>query len=155
VARTFHVYPKAVLEGSTWTLIVKVHEPSTRTNSQFVHAVAAGVTVANPLRELKISFDLTTGDTDTPQDIDDALFVDDIQPGPQVETVWSNWQERAEAILGGLTDPTLADYWAEWSQQDTAKTRSDARKALITQRGWTIDAGSVHQHEGDGTNTDE
>jgi hypothetical protein len=25
---------------------------------------------------------------------------------------------------------------------------------LITQRGWSIDVGSVHQHEGDGTVTE-
>jgi hypothetical protein len=106
----------------------------------------------SPLRELKVVFDVTVADTDTDQDVDDALFVDDIKPGPSIETVIGNWIERAEAIIGA-TDPTLADYWAEWSKQDTAKTRNDARKALVKQRGWTVTA--VHQHEGDNSNTDE
>jgi hypothetical protein len=32
--------------------------------------------------------------------------------------------------------------------------RQDARRALVIQRGWQIDVGSVHQHEGDESNTD-
>jgi hypothetical protein len=153
MARSLHVYPKATLVGSTWTLIVKVYEATTRVTNRFEHTIPAGVTVSNPLRELKIAFDLEVADTDTDQDVDDALFTDDIKPGPQVQTVWGNWQDRAETIIGGLTNPTLGDYWADWSKQDTAKTRSDARRALVTQRGWTVS--NVHQHEGDGTNTDE
>jgi hypothetical protein len=152
--RQLHVYPKVGLVGSTWTLRVKVYEPAIGVSSLFIHDIPAGITATTPLRELKLSFDLTVDDTDTDQDVDDALFLDDIKPGPQSATVWSNWQDRAEAIIAGLADPyTIADYWAAWSQQDTAKTRQDARRALVTQRGWAVT--SVHQHEGDGTNTDE
>jgi hypothetical protein len=154
MARSLHVYPKAILEGSSWTFIVKVYEHATRTTNRFLHTIPAGVIASTPLRELKISFDLEVADTDTDSDVDDALFVDDIKPGPQTATVWGNWQTRAESVISGLSDPyTLADYWADWSKQDTAKTRTDARRALVTQRGWTVS--NVHQHEGDGTNTDE
>jgi len=139
--------------GSTWTFYVNVYEHATRVTSRFTHTVAAGLTATTDLRELKYGFDLTVGDTDTDQDVDDALFLDDIKNGPGVETVIGNWQERAENNIAGLSDPyTLADYWAGWSQQDTAKTRSDGRTALITGRGWTVTF--FHQHEGDGTNTD-
>jgi hypothetical protein len=156
MARNLHVYPKAVLDGSTWTLLVKVYEHATGVNSRFLHSVPAGVTVTTPLHELKVSFDLVVADTDTDQDVDDALFIDDIKPGAQIGTVWSEWQGRAETIISGLAPGfTLIDYWSEWKKSDTAKTRNDARRALVTQRGWTIVAGSVHQHEGDGTNTDE
>lgn len=156
MARTLHVYPKAVLDGSTWTFLVKVYEPATQANSRFEHTVAAGVTAEVPLTLLKISFDLIVDDLDTDEDVDDALFVDDIKPGAQTATVWSNWQETAETIVSGLTSGyTAADFRAAWTTSDTAGVRSDARRALITQRGWTIDVGSIHQHEGDGTNTDE
>ena len=154
MARNLNVYPKASIEGSTWTFIVKVYEHATKTYSRFEHVVPAGVTAASPLLELKVVFDLTVGDTDTDQDVDDALFVDDIKPGAGVETVIGNWIDRAETIIAGLSAPyTRWDYWAEWSKQDTAKTRNDARAALVTGRGWTVTY--VHQHEGDGTNTDE
>ena len=152
--RILNVYPKATLVGSEWTFIVKVTDLDTRSVSKFTHIIPAGVTATVPLLELKVVFDLTVADTDTDQDVDDALFDDDIKPGPQTETVWSNWQERAETIIGSLSAPyTVQDYWAEWSKQDTAKTRNDARSALVSGRGWTV--GAVHQHEGDGTNTDE
>ncbi len=114
----------------------------------FIHTVAS--TVAGDLRELKLVFDVEVADTDTSQDVDDALFVDDIKNGPGVETVWGNWQGRAEGnITPGMTQ---AEYDAAWSKQDTAKTRNDASKALVSQRGWTVS--NVHQHEGDGSNTD-
>ena len=153
MARTLRVYPKAVIAGSTWTLLVKVNEPGTGTNSRFDHTVVAGVTITGvPLRLLKFVFGLVVDDTDTDQEIDDALFFDDIKPGPQVETVWGNWQDLAEGILGGLpADTDELDFWAEWSKSNTAGVRNDARRALITQRGWTIPAGTIHQHEGDST----
>lgn len=159
MARELHVFPKVSLVGSTWTLRVNVYEHAAyvpgvtskeEATSRFVHEIPAGVTVTVPLRELKVAFDLTVGDTDTDQDVDDMLFVDDVKPGPAVETVWGNWQERAEGIIG-VTDPTLAEYWAAWSKADTAKTRNDVASA-VSGRGWTVTA--VHQHEGDGTNTD-
>jgi len=153
VARLLHVYPKATLEGSTWTFYVNVYEHDSGVTSRFVHTIAAGVTVTTPLSELKIGFDLTVDDTDTDLDVDDALFLDDIRPGPQTATVIGNWIGQAEDIIDGLTDPTVAEYWAGWSHQDTAKIRQDTRRALVTQRGWTITF--VHQHEGDGTTTDE
>jgi hypothetical protein len=130
-----------------------MYEHTAGVTSRFVHVIPAGLTATSDLRELKYGFDLTVDDTDTDQDVDDALFVDDIRNGPQVETVIGNWIDRAEVIIAGLSDPyTVADYWAGWSQQDTAKTRNDGRTALITGRGWTVT--SFHQHEGDGTNTD-
>jgi len=153
VARLLHVYPKATLVGSTWTFIVNVYEHATRVTSRFTHSIPAGLTATIDLRELKYGFDLTVGDTDTDQDVDDALFADDIRNGPQVETVIGNWIDRAETNIGGLSDPyTLEEYWASWSLQDTNKTRNDGRSALISGRGWTVSA--FHQHEGNGTNTD-
>lgn len=153
MARTFHVYPKAQLVDSTWKLVVKVYEPSTKENWRFVHEITAGVVASTALFELKISFDLIVADTDTPQDVDDALFVDDIAPGPSVASVWARWQDRAENIISGLSAPyTLSNYWADWAPNNTAKTRTDARKALMTQRGWSVPF--IHWHEGDGTSED-
>ena len=153
MARTFHVYPKATLVGDVWKLIVKVYEPSTKANWRFIHDLAAGVTATTNLVELKISFDLITDDSDTPQDVDDSLYLDDIKPGGGVETVWGNWQDRAEGIIAVLpASYTIRDYWSDWTQQDTAAVRSDARRALITQRGWSIPF--IHWHEGDGTSGD-
>lgn len=154
MARTLHVYPKAIIDASTWTYLLKVGD------SRFTHTVAAGVNATTELRLLKLVFDLTVEDTDTDQDVDDALFVDDIRPGPQVETVWGNWQERAEGIIAGLTPGyTVADFWAEWTKGDTQAVRNDANRALVAGpggigRGWEIVVGTLHQHEGDGTNTD-
>lgn len=149
MSKLLHVYPKAVLDSSTWFLDVKVFEAATRLTTRFTHEIPAGV-VGN-IRELKVTFNVVVSDTDFALDVDDALFVDDIKGGPSVETVWGNWQERAEKnYTPGMTQ---VEYWAEWSKQDTAKTRNDARRSLVTQRGWSVTA--IHQHEGDGTNTDE
>ncbi len=154
MARTLHVYPKAILDASTWTLIVKVAD------SRFEHTVPAGVTATTELRLLKLVFDLLVEDSDTDQDVDDALFIDDIRPGPQVETVWGNWQITAEAIIAGL-DPgyTVADFWAEWTHGDTQAVRNDVNRALVSGpggigRGWEVVVGTLHQHEGDGISTD-
>ncbi len=153
MARTLQVYPKAILDASTWTLIVKV------ASSRFEHTIPAGVTATESLSLLKLVFDLIVEDADTDQDVDDALFIDDIQPGPQTRTVWGNWQERAEGIIAGL-DPgyTVDDFWAAWTKGDTQAVRNDANRALVSGpggigRGWTITA--IHQHEGDGTVLDE
>ncbi len=155
MARTLHVYPKAILDASTWLLIVKVG------SSRFEHTVPAGVTATTELRLLKLVFDLTVEDTDTDEDVDDALFDDDIHPSPgQHETVWGNWQTTAEGIITGL-DPgyTAADFWAEWTHGNTQAVRNDANRALVSGpggigRGWEVVAGTLHQHEGDGTTTD-
>lgn len=155
MARNLHVYPKVLLDGSTWTLILKVYEPATGVTSRIEDSTAAGVTTASPVRLLKISFDLTVGDSDTDQDVFDALTVDDIKPGPQTATVASNWIDRAETAIGTLSAAWgQADFNAAQKKPDTSKMRGDANKALVDQRGWVIVAGSVHQHEGDGTNTD-
>lgn len=151
MARNLHVYPKAVLADGNWVLIVKVFDQDLRTTTRWTETTPAGVTVTNRLRLLKMSFDLVVADTDTDQDVFEAFTVDDIRAGPQVETVWGNWVDRAEANIVG--DPTLVEFMAVWSTQDTSKTRADARKALVTQRGWTVSG--VHQHEGDGTILDE
>jgi len=161
VARTLHVYPKAGIETSTWTLTMKVYEPSTKVTTRFAETIPAGVTVERPLPLLKVVWDLVVADGDTDQDVSDSLFVDDIRPGPQVETVWSRWQERAEGIITTLTTGyTVQDFWLAWSMGDTQAVRNDAHRAMVSGpggigRGWEIVAGSVHQHEGDGTNTDE
>ena len=160
VARTLHVYPKAIIDGATWTYVLKVYEPATRINSRFTHIIPAGVTAETPLLLLKVSFDLIVADEDTDQDVDDALIVDDIRPGPQVETAIGNLQITAEDIITGL-DPGygLAEFWAAWTHGDTQAVRNDFNRALVSGpgnggRGWEIVAGTVHQHEGDGTNTD-
>ena len=158
MARNLEIYPKASIEGSTWTLSMRVHEHATRTHSQFTETSAAGLTVERPLLLLKVVFDLIVADTDTDQDVADSLFVDDIRPGPQSETVWSSWQERAEGIISGLsTGYTELDFWAVWTHGDTQAMRNDAQRAMISGpggigRGWTITF--VHQHEGDGTVTE-
>ncbi len=158
MARTLHVYPKAIFDGSEWLLIVKVFEKATRFTSRFEHIVAAGVTATTSLVLLKVVFDLTVEDTDTDQDVDTALFVDDIRPGPQVESAWFQWQELAEGIIDGL-DPgyTALDFKQAWTFGDTQAVRNSFNRALVAGpggigRGWTI--ANVHQHEGDGTNTD-
>ncbi len=158
MARNLGVYPKVILDGSTWLASGRVRENATGTSSRFDHVVPAGVTAEIPLTLLKIMFNLTVEDTDTDQDVDDALFVDDIRPGPSVETVWGNWQARAEGIITGL-DPgyTETDFLAAWTQGDTQAMRNDAQRALTTGpggigRGWTITF--FHQHEGDGTVTE-
>ena len=139
---------------------MKVSEHATQTSSRFVETVA-GLTVERFLPLLKVVWDLVVADTDTNQDVADSLFVDDIRPGPQTETVWSNWQDRAEGIITGLaTGYTVADFWSAWTFGDTQSVRNDANRAMVSGpggigRGWTIVAGTVHQHEGDGTNTDE
>ena len=152
MARNLEVYPKAFLEGSTWRLMVKVGD------SRFEHLVPAGVTADPSVQLLKVVFFVTVEDTDTDQDVDDALFVDDIQPGPSVATVWGNWLVIAEGIITGL-DPgyTAEDFWAAWTMGNTQAVRNDANRALVSGpggigRGWTIT--SFHQHEGDGTVTE-
>ena len=156
VARTVHVYPKAIIEGSEWRYIAKVGDSRLEhgTGEPGDPLIVSSVTAVTPLVLLKLVFDVVVADTDTDQDIDDALFVDDIRSGPQTETVWGNWQGLAESIISGLAPGyTADDFWAAWSIQDTNAVRQDARRALVTQRGWTIV--SVHQHEGDGTVLDE
>lgn len=157
MARTLHVYPKASIVDSTWTLTMKVYEPAALSNSRFIETVVAGLTTERFLPLLKVSWDLIVDDLDTDQDVADSLFVDDIAPGPSTETVWGNWQIRAEGIIGGLTTGyTVADFWSAWTNGDTQAVRNDANRAMVSGpggigRGWTVVAGSIHQHEGDGT----
>jgi hypothetical protein len=154
MARNLHVYPKVVLDGSTWTLRLDVSENGVQ-EAELTFSLPADVTTAVPLVLLKIVFDAVVGDSDTAQDVLDALTVDDIKPGPQIATVATNWIERAENDINGLSPGfTAEDFKAAQSKQDTSKMRSDAKGAL-EDRGWTIVPGSIHQHEGDGTNTDE
>ena len=155
MARLLHVYPKAVIDGSFWSLHVKVYDQTTHVNSRFVHVIPAGVTAELPMRLLKLSYDLTVADTDTDQDVDDAHFVDTASGGPtNGDTLWETWQALAESRIAGLTTGyTQADFFAAWTQQNTARVRTAARRILINGRGWTVS--SVHQHEGDGTVTDE
>ena len=158
MARTLQVYPKASITDSTWTLLMKVSEPAIGAASRIVETVAAGLTVERQLPLLKLVFDLVVADTDTDQDVADALFVDDIKPGGGVETVWSNWQDRAEGIISGLaTGYTVDDFWAGWTVGDTQAVRNDANRALVSGpggigRGWTVTR--VHQHEGVGDAVD-
>ena len=156
MTRQLHVYPKVILEGSTWTLYLDVSEGGVK-EADLTFDLPAGVSSAFPLVLLKVNFDIMVGDTDTAQDVMDALTVDDIKPGPQTETVASNWVERAEDDINGLPPGfTAADFRAAQSKQDTSAMRGDARKAM-GDRGWTEapDAvGAVHQHEGDGTSVD-
>ena len=155
MARNLSVYPKVILDGSTWRVSGRVDEFAAGTSSKFLHEPLAGITAETPLQLLKIVFDLTVEDTDTDQDVDDALFVDDIQPGPSVATVWGNWSERAEGIITSLSPGyTEADFWSAWTEGDTQAMRQDANRALVSGpggigRGWTITF--FHQHEGDGT----
>ncbi len=149
MARTLHVYPKAIIDGSTWTFVDKVGD------SRFEHTIAAGVTATTELRLLKFVLDLIVDDTDTDQDVDDALFLDDIQPGPQTETVWEVWQKIAEGILE--PSDTLESFWAKWTEGDTQAMRNAVNRALVSGpggigQGWTVTG--FHQHEGDGTITD-
>ena len=156
MARNLHVYPKAGIAGTEWWFLVKIFDQDTRVQSRFEHVETAGVTAEVPLTLLKLCFDMVVEDTDLDSDVDDALYVDDIKPGGGVKTVWGDWRDVAEAIISSLPPGyTRADFWAEWSKQKTDAVKADARRALITQRGWSIPVGSIHQHEGDGTVTDE
>ncbi len=152
MARTLHVYPKVILDGSTWTLHLDVSEDGVK-EADLTFSIVGGVTSVLSLVLLKIVFNVVVGDADTAQDVLDALTVDDIQPGVQFKTVASNWIERAENDIDGLPPGFIAaDFKAAQSKQDTSKMRADTKKALVDGRGWTI--ANVHQHEGDGTNTD-
>ena len=154
--RSLHVYPKAGITGTEWWFLVKVTDADTRVQSRFEHVEPAGVTATVPLTLLKLCFDMQVEDTDLDSDVDDALYVDDIKPGGGVQTVWGNWRDVAETIVSSLSPGyTRADFWAAWSKQKTDAVKADARRALITQRGWSIPVGSIHQHEGDGTVTEE
>ena len=157
MARNLQVYPKAYIEGSQWLFVTKVRDTATGATSRFEHPETAGVTSERPLLLLKLVFDMTVPDGTLDPEIDAALYTLDIRPGPQTETVWGNWQALAEGIIAGLTAGyTENEFWAEWRKQDTNAVRTDARRALITlQTGWSIDVGSIHQHEGDGTVTNE
>ncbi len=149
-----HVYPKVVLHGSTWTLILGVSEGGVK-EPDLTFSVAAGVSSDLSLELLKIVFNVIVGDTDTAQDVLDALTADDIQPGGQFRTVASNWVERAENNIDGMPPGfTAEDFRAAQSKQDTSRMRADTEKALVDGRGWEVVIGSVHQHEGDGTVTD-
>ena len=149
MARNVQVYPKVTLVGSTWLLRVKVDD------ARFEHLISAGVTAEIPLVLLKFVLNITVEDSDLDSDVDDAIFVDDIRPGPQVETVWSNWQSIAEGIIGDLaTGYTVKDFWEAWTNGNTQAIRNDVNRAFVAGpggigRGWTIN--SFHQHEGDGT----
>ncbi len=163
MARNLQVYPKASIEGSTWTYLTKIYESATGIQSRFTEVIAAGVTAEQPLRLLKVVWDVTVADTDTDQDVADSLFVDDITPAPSVrvvQTVWSEWQDRAEGIIRGLTTGyTKEDFWSAWTMGDTQAFRNNVNRAMVSGpggigRGWTIMAGTIHQHEGDGTVTE-
>ncbi len=154
MARNLEVYPKVTLIGSTWTLIVKVNS-----SSRFRHTIPANIVVTTPLRLLKFVLYVDVDDADTDQDVDNAVFVDDIHPSPQTEeTVWSNWQAIAEGIIEGLTPGyTIEDFFAAWTEGDTQAMRNDIQRAFMTGpggigRGWTITG--FHQHEGDGAEVD-
>lgn len=152
MARNLQVYPKVTLNGSTWVASGRVYEAATGSTSEFIHVVPAGVTAEVPLLLLKVVFDLTVEDGDTNQDVDDALFLDDIHPSPAIEeTVWGNWKTTAEGIITGLSPGyTQADFEAVWTVGDTQAMRQDAQRALESGpggigRGWTITF--FHQHE--------
>ena len=153
MARNLQVYPKVVLEGSVWTLHLDVSEGGVK-EADLTFSLPAGVVSALPLVLLKLVFGIVVSDTDTAQDVMDALTADDIHPAPnQTETVATNWIERAEADINGLPPGfTAEDFTAAQSKQDTSRMRSDALGAF-NDRSWT--ATFFHQHEGDGTVTDE
>lgn len=155
MAYEIQCYPKVQLKGTTWRVRVKL---SSDTDYAVIeHIETAGIAAdctdqnAGQLLLLKLSFVVVVEDSDTFQDVFDALIVDDIRPGPQTASVWDRWRDRAESILSGMSSPyTRADYWAEWGQNDTAAIRNDARTA-IGNRGWTVLPGSVKYMEGDGS----
>lgn len=164
MARSLHVYPKATLVDSTWLVKLSVAEfddadGSILNHMKFKPDIPAGVTAEIPLPLLKMAFDLITDHTGTDdfdtvvaQDVYDAIFVDDIQPGGGYETVWSNWQEQAEATIEAMSSPhTRQDFWSRWTKQAIQSVRDDARRALITQRGWTVPVGEFYQRLGDGS----
>ena len=147
------VYPKAWLDGSTWHARFRVKDLATGAASEFEHSEAAGVSTVEPLRLLKLVVGLDMPDGTAPEDVRDSILADDIKPGGGEETVWGNWIEIAEAIVGTSTDLTQEEFWADWAPNMTNAVRSDARRAWVTQRGWTVLW--VHQHEGDGTVLEE
>jgi hypothetical protein len=152
VARSLEVYPKSPIDAATWSPVLKVHEPATGLGNRFDHTFPAGVTATTPLLLLKLVIWLDVDDTDTFQDVDDAFFVDDIQPGGGTLTVWEDWQATAEGIISGLTPGyTQNDFWAAWTEGDSQAMRNSVQRALTTGpggigRGWTITG--FHQHRG-------
>lgn len=154
MARAVTLHPKATIDGPLWSLLVKVEDDVTDERFRATYTAVALTPSTRPLYTLKVSIGLQIADTDTLADVADAITVDDIQPGPSVATVWDEWREIAEGNIDGLAGGYgLSDWWASWSKADTNKVRQDFRAALVTGRGWTVT--SVHQHEGDGSNTDE
>lgn len=159
MARNLNVYPKVHLSGSTWLVRVKIQDDAG--NAEVIeHSEPSSVPgeasdqEGGQLLLLKLVVEMTVADTDTFQDVADAFLVDDIRPGPQTETVWGNWRDEAESILAGMAQPyTMSEFYAEWSKQATQQIRQDARRALVTQRGWTVT--HVKQSEGDGSSTIE
>lgn len=156
MSRNLNVYPKAVLTGSTWLYSLRIYEHATFTQSVFDHSIITGLVVTDPLIDLKAVFDLVVPLAVIDTQIDDALFKLDIRrgAGPQpVETVWSNFRARAETLITGLTVVDQESFWSAWTDQDTRQTRDDVKRALVDLNGWTITVGTIHQHEGDGSNT--
>ncbi len=149
--RILNVYPKTTIEGSTRTVTVKVFDQQTGIVSRFVH-IGSGVAAEVSLIGLKYVFDLIVPAEVTDQDIDNALYMDDIEPG---KSAWAKAGAMINTIIGGLPGGyDQAMFWAGHTKPATAAARADIDKALVIQRGWVIVAGSMHQHEGDGTSVD-
>lgn len=147
MTRDLHVYPKATLTGSDWMFTVNVHEHAAGTTSRFIHLSVGSISALVPLKLPKLAVDLIVPDGVTDSDVDDAIFVDDIRPGAQSETVWEAWRDTAETVIDRLTvGYTLVDFRTEWSNNESLSARRDLMRALVTIRGWTIPAGALHQH---------
>jgi hypothetical protein len=149
-------FPKVVLRAGAadWLLAVKVTDQDTAESHTITGTFTAGVTHDQDLSLYKLVVEVTTTHTtetieQKAQDVFDALTVDDIEQKPGVQTVFGNWQERAEAVISGLAAGARnGALWTGFGNPDRSKTRNDARSAL-TARGWTFVA--LHEHQDEDT----
>ena len=154
MARLLSVYPKAVLDGNTWRLFVKVSDDSTdvrnETGTTHEYTARANTPIRGSLSLLKVVFAVEVPDGTTNQAVEDAFATDTVRG---VESTWSEWRATGEDVitrLGGA--PSQKEFWEGCSKTETKQTRDDT-DTFTVQRGWSVKR--IHQHEGDNTNLDE
>ena len=141
MARVIEVYPKVVLDGSTWLIRVKMRVIDTGQNQVVERAFPAGVT--GDLRLLKLVLIVRVPNRVTPVQLGGGLFDHTIGTVTYPGTFWDYWQDQAETHITAGSGTGKA----------ATKALRDGFETMIGQLGGSVLR--VHQHEDDGTNTDE